>query len=586
MKPSLFQWLAPFRVKDKGEEATHYCLVGGKYCIPQEKHGEWLEEYARHLQMSSEPVYFVERRTPLFRMHYDWDMIQSDVPSLQDVVGMVRICTAVFRRFYPDAPEDSRFTAIVLRSPTMAKTVCAEGSSAQVAVQKTGFHIIWPLLVVNQVQALTMREACVVELVRSLPPRVFPANSVEEVVDDCVLLDNGLRMVGSDKARQCDVCGGKGRVNGEHCMNCRYGRLPERRVYTPFCVVSDGGELDGDKLRVLQREENKLPLVSCCSIRSFRTEPTPGYIKPALVPEVTPELVTKEKKRQAMQKQRLATGKPVCESGIKWLSDATQIERSSVLFQQMQEFIQQKMGRPEWAQVQLKTFLFSPSACRYFIKVWSEGSRWCGNVGREHGSSTIFFVVTKNGVVQKCFSKKKAVEPHCCNYASVAVKLTRVLHAVLFDEEGGEGVAAPPPLVAPVVSTQPFVPVQPLPPSKPAYASVCSQLDTLQVVAPAVHQKLQLQAQQAAQRLVVSMQQRVLKGSGSVIQAQKRGGKRGTKPVSGGGAVTSNASGKIRAKDMVKLDRERATECSGMVEQMRAELQHSGAPAAKKSRKL
>lgn len=585
MKLSLFQWLAPFRVKEKGEEATHYCLVGGKYSIPQERHGEWLEQYARHLQVSSEPVYFVERRTPLFRMHYDWDMIQPDVPSLQDVVAMVRICTAVFRRFYPDTPDDNRFTAIVLRSPTMAKKVCAEGSSMPVPVQKTGFHIIWPLLVVGQVQALTMREACVVELVRSLPPRVFPANPVEEVVDDCVLLDNGLRMVGSDKARQCDVCNGKGRLNGENCMNCRYGRLPERRVYTPFCVVADSGELDDERLRVLQREENKLPLVSCCSIRSFRAAPSPGYVKPALLPEVTPELVSKEKKRQAMQKARVATGKPVCESGIKWLSDATPIERGSVLFQQMQEFVQKKMGRPEWAQMQLRTFLFSPSACRYFIKVWSEGSRWCGNVGREHGSSTIFFVVTKNGVMQKCFSKKKTTEPYCCQYASPAVKLTRMLHAVLFNEEGGEVVATPPPLLAPVVSTQPFVPIQPLPPTKAAYALVTSQLDTLPVVAPAVHQKLQLQAQQAAQRLVQSMQQRVLKGSGGVVQAaQKRGGtKRGSKPVS---SAVASASGKIRAKDMVKLDRDRATESSGMVEQMRAELQHSSAPATKKSRKL
>jgi hypothetical protein len=584
MVGGLFQWLSNFRLKDKGEEATHYCLVGGKFCIPEKDHAQWLAYYAEHLQVSSEPIYFVERRTPYFRMHYDLDMIQLDVPTLEDVIGMVRICNNVFRRFYPGQPEDNRFTAIILKSPTMDKTVCADGSTEQVAVQKTGFHIIWPLLLVNQVQALTMREACVVEMVRVLPPRVFPANPMEEVVDDCVLLENGLRMVGSDKAKQCDLCGGKGRVDGDNCMNCRYGRVPERRVYTPYCVLTAAGEPDEGKLRVLSREENKLPLVSCCSIRSAKTQPTPGYYKPPLVPEITPDMLLKEKKRHALQKTRAANGKAVVEGGIRWLGDATSLERDSVVFQQMQEFLQKRMGRPEWAQLQIKSFLYSSTSNRYLLKVWSDGSRWCGNVGREHSSSTIFFVVNKHGVVQKCFCKKRNYEPYCSSYASAAVKLTRTLHTVLFNEEGGESAPAlpPAPLVSPIASTQPFVPTQPLPPRKRSMPDVTAQLSTLPVVAPVVHQKVQLQAQQAAQRLAQAMQHRLGSSSAAPAGTGKRGGgKKSMKPVS----HACQPSGKLRARDMVKLDKERATQSSGMVEQMRAEMQQSQSSATRPAKK-
>jgi hypothetical protein len=601
MADPLKLFLNRHRVKSeegKKEDAvlTHYSLVGGKFNIPPEQHAEWLRLYADHLQRGREPLFFIELRTPIFRMHFDVDFIQPTVPTLSDIVTLVDLASKTMRRFYPDTstPDyEKRFKAIVLKSPTMVKGHYDNDGllTEPIELLKTGFHVIWPFLLVTQNQALTLRESCVVDMVQQLPPRTAPSNSYEDVIDECVLTNNGLRMVGSDKAKTCPLCGGK----DKECMVCRplYGKVAENRVYQPYCFVDEHGCLNESGLSVLSQQEDRYACVRLCSIRCFVTEPTEGYVVPLLAPVKTVDSALKERRRALTVKAKADKGKTAYEEGVKWLSDASEIARESAVFAQTQQFLQGRMGQREWANVMIKRFLFSASKGQYFIKVWGEGSNWCSNVQRLHSSSTIYFVINRVGVSQRCFCKKKNpdVATFCSAYASPPILLCKLLSNVLFEAQEDADAPPPPPLVAPVPSIKPFVPSEVMVNRvKTKYIDLTACLAQLSSVNPALVAKQQLAAQQAAQRLNHAIQQRErakAAGGGNAAGTLKGGLSGGKKKTVKAVSVTTTPSSVRGASDMVQLDSQRASEQSVMVHAMRAELQQRGIqpPPLKKARK-
>lgn len=602
---TLHFWLEQFRVRDakdkRGEEGegdkktkpadvTHYSLVGGKFNIPATHHAEWLRLYADHLQRCREPLFFIELRTPIFRMHFDIDLIQPNLATLTDIVNMVRVSCNAMKRFYPDtsvADYSRRFTALVLKSPSMSKGMWNDdGAQQPVELFKTGFHVIWPFLLVSQQIALTLREACVVDMVRHLPPRERPSNPFEEVVDECVLTDNGLRMVGSDKARHCEIC--KGKTRSPTCGACIWGKVAENRVYAPFAVYNEHGELDEQKLSVLTQQEDVLTCVRVCSIRSFVTEPTPGFEPPPLAPMKDVEMaLTGRRRKQHLGKNGAPPSAAVTE-GVKWLQDAADLPRDCLVFNQVQHFLQQRMGRVEWAELMVKRFMFSAATQRYFVKVWGDGSHWCTNVQRVHYSSTIYFVISRSGISQKCFCKKKNadVQVQCGQYSSPPVKLTKVLAMALFDVTEEESVVAPPPLSAPVPSIKPFVPHEEVAKRvKTKYIDLSPALAALPSVNAALVTKQQLAAQQAAQRLSFAIQQRERgKKPGKTERKEKSKECRAVPPSA---PPASPSKPVAHAAEMVRADTQRQAQQAFMVEHMRAELQERGIvpPPLKKPRK-
>jgi hypothetical protein len=604
---TLHFWLEQFRVRDvkdkKGEggdeaesdkkgkpaDVTHYSLVGGKFNIPTTHHAEWLRLYADHLQRCREPLFFIELRTPIFRMHFDIDLIQPTVATLTDIVTMVRVSCNAMKRFYPDtsvADYNKRFTAIVLKSPSMSKGTWDDDGARVPPIElfKTGFHIIWPFLLVSQQIALTLREACVVDMVRQLPARDRPSNSYDDVVDECVLTDNGLRMMGSDKARGCEIC--KGKARNPSCGACIWGKVAENRVYAPFCVFNEHGELDEQKLSVLTQQEDVLTCVRVSSIRSFVTEPAPGFQPPPLAPMKDVETVLTLRRRKLQHGKGGGQPSPAVTEGVKWLHDASDLPRGCVVFNQVQQFLQQRMGRVEWAEVMVKRFMFSSTTERYFVKVWGDGSHWCTNVQRMHYSSTIYFVISRNGISQKCFCKKKNadVQVQCGQYSSPAVKLTKVLALALFDVTEEEMVAQPAPLVAPVTSVKPFVPHDEVAKRvKTKYIDLSPCLAILPTMNPALVVKQQLAAQQAAQRLSFAIQQRE-RGQGKVGKKRDEPSK-AVSPIPSSPVTPSKPS--AHAAEMVRADTQRQAQQATMVEHMRAELHQRGIvpPPLKKPRK-
>ncbi|MCH9718086.1 MAG: hypothetical protein K0U52_13535 [Gammaproteobacteria bacterium] len=407
-------------------EATHYSLAGGKYHISQ-KHNDWfLGCLAYELWQNQRFFYLIELKTPVFRMHMDLDFIQTGTVEEGDVKRLVQMLSTIIHSFYShlDANDPTLTAILMTTSPKKAKTPDKPNGEPltedEEAIQcyKTGYHVLWPNLLVNKEQALTMRYACLLEVQDRLPERRWPFNPYEDVIDESVLQANGLRMMGCDKCKRCKDC----EDIPDYCQLCNGSKIiPENRRYFPTLAIQEDGSSDEELMQRLTGTtlQDFLTKVKCCSIRVVdpSVPVTPGFERPGLTPEC-PNLEKKKRKRKI----------PLQTPQDRKFKDTDDIDQSTRTFQHIQAFINEHMG-PPYAELQLKRLRHAPEKRLYFCQVTGSGMHHCGNVGRDHGSSTIYFQIDEhNGMFQRCFSHKN----NCRRYNGPAVALTTVLQTALF----------------------------------------------------------------------------------------------------------------------------------------------------------
>jgi hypothetical protein len=435
------------------QEATHFSLAGGKYIIPMHENQRFLRLYAEEWRLyPDDRLFFIERKTPFFRMHFDLDMVQPEAPTHDHMLELAKLFSATMRTYYnPEAVKPNTFVCIVLCAPSMPKRgwpVPGEPEAEAPIVQKTGYHMIWPFLTVDREQALLLRAGCVVKATQILGPREPPMNPYYDMIDKTVLEENGLRMVGSDKVKTCMPCKGKGVLRpplvsaAEDCHWCgRSGRISERRVYRPDFVVGPDLEIDQARMNGITGVPNRYNCARFCSIRTSSTESTPSFKPPSSLAATCAAL---EDAPKAQRRRVNPNG-----GGS---SAAVEIKPQTAIFKMVQDFLRTQMGGEQWAGVELSHFNFSEAHKCYIAKVAGEGSSYCMNVRRCHGSSRIFFVLKPNGVQQHCYSKKEGTtETKCKSYAGPVVKLTPVLLGALFQTAvkaaPTNGITLPPPEV-------------------------------------------------------------------------------------------------------------------------------------------
>ena len=243
-------WLGRYRVGDS-TTCTHFSYAGGKYFIPTDDNDAWLRKYAEILQRTSQlgenaVVFLIEKKTPVFRMHFDLDIIQATAMTKAVVADHVRLFCTVFKKYYKQEQEqdqpgenattlaDNTFVCYVLNAKSTPRRGYGENQPMGV---KTGIHLIWPYLLVNQERALHLREACIYAAIEAFGKRSPPKNPYADMIDESVLLKNGLRMVGSDKKVACEECKEVPPASCRSCQNTK--RVNENRVYSPYFVINE-----------------------------------------------------------------------------------------------------------------------------------------------------------------------------------------------------------------------------------------------------------------------------------------------------------------------------------------------------------
>ena len=431
----LKQWFKNngFFVKMRGNErdkrpVTHLLLDGGKIHIPDGTEEEFLLQYAKAIDHGV-ALYVVETKTPIYKFMMDLDFAAAVAASEKEIERVVDIVHKTVAEHFPDL-DDAKRRVIVCRTDNKAisKQLPPDAErdkgkpAPSVNLIKTGIHLIWPEIMVHSEMALSLRGAVIFRLTEMLGQREG-INPWSDVVDRCVYVGNGLRMVGSRKMANCAKC----RNNPKKKTNCNFcageGRKDEGRVYLPKIVLQ--GESASEE--ALAQLDDVLELIKQTSIRTtLETPTTPTYPSwtmdiPASNSEDIYDTQGTDRRGRGQKRRRRAeqsnNDRRTASEATKFSSNVlSAIEISDRRHRAVASFI--KKTFPHNPDV---THLHPTRTGDYFLA--RSSSRFCMNKGSNHNNTNVYFYIDRNSIRQKCFCtcdvnrkfgpcKKYASDPH------------------------------------------------------------------------------------------------------------------------------------------------------------------------------
>ena len=379
---------------------------GGRVAVPDDALSEFYRAYGADLERGV-PLFVVERRSAVFRLHFDVDF--KVVASDEDVAAFLDVACEAVRGCFGGRLEEAR--CLCCAAQRGAPRVVAPAAPRQTP----GLHLHFPWAAVDEGAALRARAAVVDACENSLR---WPGVVWDTALDVSTLrAGGGLRLNGSDKCKVCEECGGRPERR-LFCAGCgRRGRKAQNKVYWPWSAWPPG---DGRAQAALaDAVANAAHGVRLCSVRlPARSVASPHFAAPrkrALEPPPPPSSSSSSSSARASSSRAAAT-----------LSDAA----AAALLRGL------RAAHPAWAELAVRDVeRWGGDAPRFAVRVTGPGCRFCVNKDGEHGSQSVYFVVTEEGLRQRCFSRKREERRFgfCADFSSIPAPLPSELLSELFD---------------------------------------------------------------------------------------------------------------------------------------------------------
>jgi len=233
-------------------------------------------------------------------------------------------------------------------------------------------HLIFSNLRVTQKEAQIMALAIIAEF-GFKAPKYFAGKKVEDVIDSAVYKSNGLRMIGSYKAKKCSDCNRR-----THCDTCKgLGKYDAGKIYGVRLLL-------GSNMANLQIPQNDHRVIRLVSIRTFDQPVTSGWATYCGCPTIAPKVP-----RQSKKSIHFDADDPVyvaCQNAI-------------------------RASHHKYARLNVTHVKFDARKSEYMIRVAGENQSFCQNrTGGYHNSNSIYFVINPSGGYQRCFSNKTGTE--------------------------------------------------------------------------------------------------------------------------------------------------------------------------------
>lgn len=407
--------------KSRHAEATHTRMdgkYGGCFLVQWECMEEFYNAYGNDISHGRD-LFFIERNTPVFRLHFD-----VDFPTLTEEARTLEFCKVLHAA-----------VAEYFKQPKWA-VVCAVLDEQRLQRKAPGLHIIFPEANVDSATALTIWAGVVHRCEQKLS---WCADDWAKVLDLGVLREKGsLRMVGSKKSVKCGACGdGAGRGN---CTQCHFqGRVTCDKVYWPWRVLHWDDAAAEATLALLRA--NEAHAVKTCSIRTPFNSPSQDFEVPPGAP------------LPGKLKQSRGQGK---------LDEILRCDGCAFPSKTKKELL---VLQPEVLESLLRSIRayherFADLLVHDVVKVGGRGGgyccwvrvrgfndRYCLNKGSAHASSQVYFCVSFRGLTQKCFSRKPVAHAGGCACNAFEGPLRPVSElvkrALLADEAPPEEAPAP-----------------------------------------------------------------------------------------------------------------------------------------------
>ena len=361
---------------------SHVLMDGGVLSVPFDRLDDFYETYIDSVRQG-EPVFVVEQKTETYNFFIDIDYKDDDELDLDQI-------------------------------QVISKVICDKvsifgGSTCMVSVQeprlrdgqyKSGVHMNWPDFVVNQESAINLRDHVV-----DILSKVYGSKPWSKFIDNSVYGDlnskskgSGFRLPWSHKKSKHEACNGKG------CAGCDHtGKITEG-MYLP--VLSYKGQSGIGPLKLAGKIERldgsiSLELLNMVTVRTPRTD----FVKIPPLPGKAPFT------KAVMDKE------------------VNNNELTAVL----ETFIRQNLEGQKDARI---TKVYKKSDTEYYISTYS---KYCENLGREHGSNHVWFRIYEKSIAQKCFCKCETTEERkdglCRDFLGRKHTLTSKLLSLMFPKK-------------------------------------------------------------------------------------------------------------------------------------------------------
>ena len=328
---------------------SHVLMDGGILSVPFEDLNEFYEVYVKCIK-SGEKLFVVEQKTEIFNFFVDLDYQDEEALNLHEIKSIATIICEKLDSFKKDSQS----------------IICVAEPKKKGTKIKTGVHINWPNVVVDQITAIQL----MYHMIQTLNS-VYSSRDWKTVIDQSVYGDpktnskgSGFRIPWSHKKGKHDECKGKG------CVVCdNTGKLTEGE-YLPIFSFENGSMCEIDQEPTVERLWQA----------TVRTQETSINIDVPTIQE--PEVTKKFRKEGDFTKTQ--TRNEVIDSEI---------------VAHLQTFIRRYMtGQQDSIVLQLfknKNF--------YYVKT---NSKYCENLGRSHSSNHIWFSISDDCTIcQKCFCR-------------------------------------------------------------------------------------------------------------------------------------------------------------------------------------
>jgi len=468
-----FPKVAENEEQNKDRPTTHLCLDGangGVIKLPDAAaNREFLSKYADDLDAGhTEPgkaYYISEQRTPIFKFYFDLDIKRKELVNLinpatasaaeaqeaqetQDnlpmfvqsldresidfmVLQYCRDMLEVIKLFYPPTTDKKCFTMIVCRRENVVQQETSGPKMVNI-----GVHAILPFLYVTADQALVMRGAALGKFRQIYGLMDQVQNPWEEILDEAVYVGNGLRMIGSRKAVKCPDC----KADPAKKLTCRTcmkqdspcpGKIDVGRVYEPWLVLAHDGTPDASLLAQLRRNTHKL--IEVTSVRLYNVDTTPDWKPYEGCPSVptTGEDSFVEVEIDGKMVRRFKEDAGV----ISKIRNKIYLPRDPQKFQEVETYLR-GMVNPKYRSISVDQIFTSPKGAWFIINVTGDGSSFCMNLNRDHKNNKIYFLLTKDGIYQKCYCRCPTLQGrrfgYCKNYTSKRYEIPEKLLRLFF----------------------------------------------------------------------------------------------------------------------------------------------------------
>ena len=355
---------------------SHVLMDGGVLDVHPDRLNDFYTQYVQCVKQKHK-IFVVEQKTPHYNFFMDIDYVDDEAINLDSIKDIaLAICNKV--EFLCGK---GRCVISVAEPKPKNKRV------------KTGIHLNWNGCVVDQEQALNIREHVLNHL-----GIVYASIDWESIIDNSVYLGSGFRMPWSHKKSKHQSC------NGTGCHVCgQSGKLVEG-PYLPVFVYQEGKISDVDPY----------PSVDMLHEVTVRTT---HEVNVQVEPLAEKQIVFKKKEGEFTKKQ-------------------TKNEyNNSEIQAHIETFIRKNLRGQENARVQ-KIFRDSGN---YLIQ---SNSKYCENISREHSSNHVWFLISgdKGGIItQKCFcrceTKVGRKYGFCKNFSSRPHILSKFIQDTLYPEK-------------------------------------------------------------------------------------------------------------------------------------------------------